>query len=161
MCEIWRQCRLPGCVSALVHSLTAAAGNTQINATHTCTHRWSVCNCSGKNATKAPSAQTVTVASLPESSASSSGSSGAGAGALQPGLLAQQALVLFSASAILGPLCDGLHSAADVLHYKNPSVQLHLDFGGASWGLETWWVWGVERTPGAHAGCTALQTCCT
>lgn len=48
---------------------------------------------------------------------------------------------MFCASAVLGPLCDGLHSSADVLHYRRPDVLLHLNFGPVHWGLETcWWV---------------------
>ena len=53
---------------------------------------------------------------------------------------------MFGASAALGPLCDGLHSAADVLHYERPTLLLRLgesaDGGGAPlWALETcWWV---------------------
>jgi hypothetical protein len=47
---------------------------------------------------------------------------------------------MFAASAVLGPLCDGLHSAADVLHYKDPTWLLRLQAGPLSWGLETcWW----------------------
>jgi len=50
---------------------------------------------------------------------------------------------MFSASAVLGPLCDGLHSAAGVLHYRHPSLNLNLQLaaGGPAWGLQTcWWV---------------------
>jgi hypothetical protein len=57
-------------------------------------------------------------------------------------LLVRQAAALFCASAVLGPLCDGLHSTAGVLHYERPSVLASLQLpGGFSWGLETcWWV---------------------
>lgn len=37
--------------------------------------------------------------------------------------LQQQALVVGAASAILGPLCDGQHSAHDVLHYTTPTIR--------------------------------------
>lgn len=46
----------------------------------------------------------------------------------------QQALVMASASAVLGPLCDGQHSSHDVLHYIDPA---RLAFGGLQ--LETCW----------------------
>lgn len=51
--------------------------------------------------------------------------------------LLQQAAVMGLASAILGPLCDGQHSAHGVLHYADP---VHLTLLGAL-TLETcWWV---------------------
>lgn len=46
----------------------------------------------------------------------------------------QQALVMASASAVLGPLCDGQHSSHNVLHYANPA---HLALGPLQ--LETCW----------------------
>lgn len=59
--------------------------------------------------------------------------------------LLQQALVMASASAVLGPLCDGLHSSHDVLHYTAAGQPVYLGPvplpGGAVWVLETcWWV---------------------
>jgi hypothetical protein len=56
-------------------------------------------------------------------------------------LIARQAAALFCASAVLGPLCDGLHSKADVLHYHDPSILVSVQIGGLQWGLEScWWV---------------------
>jgi hypothetical protein len=69
-------------------------------------------------------------------------------------LLARQAAALFAASAVLGPMCDGLHSSADVLHYTNPSVLLRLPLSwGGAWGLETcWWVPLLFGTAGVIIG---------
>lgn len=53
-----------------------------------------------------------------------------------PALLIKQATATAASGAVLGPLCDGLHSKADVLHYVAP---IHIHVG--SWQLETcWWV---------------------
>jgi hypothetical protein len=50
----------------------------------------------------------------------------------------KQAVALTAAGAVLGPLCDGLHSSHDVLHYASPS---HIDFPLVGLHLETcWWV---------------------
>ena len=38
-------------------------------------------------------------------------------------LLRDQALAMAAAGATLGPLCDGLHSASDVLHYAHPTIR--------------------------------------
>ncbi|KAL1500652.1 hypothetical protein AB1Y20_013300 [Prymnesium parvum] len=60
-----------------------------------------------------------------------------------PSAWSKQAAVMFAASALLGPLCDGRHSAHDVLHYAEHSI------AGPPWRLavppagvlETcWWV---------------------
>lgn len=47
----------------------------------------------------------------------------------------RQSLVMGAASAVLGPLCDGQHSAHDVLHYVSPA---HLSLGPLL-QLETCW----------------------
>jgi hypothetical protein len=48
----------------------------------------------------------------------------------------RQATIMGLASAVLGPLCDGEHSAHDVLHYVAP-VHLHLE--QLHFDLETCW----------------------
>lgn len=58
------------------------------------------------------------------------------------GWLWQQSLVLASASAVLGPLCDGQHSSHDVLHYVDPA---HLSLGPLQ--LETCWCAGLPWLP--------------
>eukprot|EP00955_Chlamydomonas_euryale_P036730 350539-Chlamydomonas_euryale.AAC.2 len=51
---------------------------------------------------------------------------------LAGGLLIKQCAAMFAASAVLGPLCDGLHSSAGVLRYADPTL---------TWPIETcWWV---------------------
>eukprot|EP00879_Flechtneria_rotunda_P019077 GHRR01020029.1.p1 GENE.GHRR01020029.1~~GHRR01020029.1.p1 ORF type:complete len:315 (+),score=64.10 GHRR01020029.1:533-1477(+) len=56
-------------------------------------------------------------------------------------ILGRQAVCMFASGAVLGPFCDGLHSQNDVLHYKNPSIQLNLVSGNFHWSFETcWWV---------------------
>ena len=56
-----------------------------------------------------------------------------------PGLLLQQSLVMGSASAVLGPLCDGLHSAHGALRYARPLL-LDLPPAAPLLRLETtWW----------------------
>ena len=48
-----------------------------------------------------------------------------------------QAIAMWAAAAVLGPLCDGCHSRHDVLHYVDP---LRLSLGDV-FALETcWWV---------------------
>ena len=42
--------------------------------------------------------------------------------ALSARLLLEQSVAMFSAGAVLGPFCDSLHSASDVLHYASPSI---------------------------------------
>jgi hypothetical protein len=55
---------------------------------------------------------------------------------------------MFAAGAVLGPLCDGLHSSQNVLHYHQPVV---LTIG--SWSLETcWWVPGLFGVAGLILG---------
>ena len=55
----------------------------------------------------------------------------------------QQAGAMWVAAALLGPVCDGRHSAHDVLHYATDSIvgpPLLLQMGGQV-VLETcWWV---------------------
>lgn len=52
-------------------------------------------------------------------------------------LWAEQAIAMWGAAAVLGPLCDGCHSRHDVLHYADPS-RLSV---GSLYSLETcWWV---------------------
>lgn len=56
-------------------------------------------------------------------------------------IIPQHAVAMFASGAVLGPFCDGLHSQHDVLHYKDPSVQLQVDVGFLPWSFETcWWV---------------------
>lgn len=38
-------------------------------------------------------------------------------------LLRDQAVAMAAAGATLGPLCDGLHSSSNVLHYVNPTIR--------------------------------------
>ena len=53
-------------------------------------------------------------------------------------LLANQAFALTAAGAVLGPLCDSLHSSHDVLHYNRPS---YVDIPAVGIHIETcWWV---------------------
>ncbi len=47
---------------------------------------------------------------------------------------------MFASGAVLGPLCDGLHSQNDVLHYTHPVVFALPQVG---WELET--CWSVQR----------------
>ena len=57
------------------------------------------------------------------------------------GVWAQQAGAMWCAAALLGPLCDGRHSAHDVLHYARDSI------AGAPWVLQ------------APGGAPLLETC--
>lgn len=60
---------------------------------------------------------------------------------ISSGLLWRQTVALAASGAVLGPLCDGLHSSHDVLHYVFP---IHLSVAVPpfdAWDLETcWWV---------------------
>ena len=49
-------------------------------------------------------------------------------------ILVKQSMAMFSSGAVLGPLCDGLHSSNGVLHYSSPILMPLIN-------LETcWWV---------------------
>lgn len=51
-------------------------------------------------------------------------------------LLVKQSMAMFAAGGVLGPFCDSFHSAGDVLHYTQPTIQA---LGPIP--LETcWWV---------------------
>lgn len=53
-------------------------------------------------------------------------------------LLMKQSIAMFASGAVLGPLCDGLHSSHNILHYNHPTV---LSLPSLHWSLETcWWV---------------------
>lgn len=51
---------------------------------------------------------------------------------------AEQGVVMFSAAAVLGPLCDSCHSRHDVLHYNSPFL-LHAPSGQVIFE-SCWWV---------------------
>ena len=67
----------------------------------------------------------------------------------------QQAGAMWVAAALLGPVCDGRHSAHDVLHYATDSIvgpPLLLQMGGQV-VLETcWWLPSPNPTPYAFLG---------
>ena len=73
-----------------------------------------------------------------------------------PSVWLQQAGAMYISAAILGPVCDGRHSAHDVLHYASDSIAgppLLLQVGGQL-VLETcWWV------PLAFGGAAELAGC--
>lgn len=51
-------------------------------------------------------------------------------------ILPRQAVASFASGAVLGPLCDGLHSKAGVLAYADP---LRLALPAVGFQLETCW----------------------
>ena len=65
----------------------------------------------------------------------------ASTGVLGSGWLLQQSLIMFSASSVLGPLCDGQHSSHDVLHYDEAPASRPWQLDLWLLHLETsWWV---------------------